>query len=185
MMLGQSARATPAQTYIVTEYESGDHCIGYHFDKAPSIRKKSFITVVKTGAHGRPFELRDRVVVRSESGEDIDAMKERHKRELREQLREHKKAGTATKEFKQAQKKELSALQREQERAQGSKVPFFDEVLPPGTAIIMILEANLRTQHGVLRIADAGHSGSIVFRTITKIVPPGTRQVERMGESGR
>ena len=75
------------------------HYIGYHFDKAPSIRPESLITVVKTGAHGRPFQLRDRVIVRSEGGEDVDAMKERHKRELRE----HTEACTASDEFKEAQ----------------------------------------------------------------------------------
>jgi len=49
--------------------------------------------------------------------------------------------------------------------------PFFHEVLPPGTAVIMTLEANLQTVHGVPAVAESGPSGSIVFRTITQRVP--------------
>ena len=44
---------------------------------------------------------------------------------------------------------------------------IFEKVLPPGTAVIMTLEANLRTKHGVPAVDEAGSSGSIVFRTIT------------------
>ena len=42
-----------------------------------------------------------------------------------------------------------------------------ERVLAPGTAVIMTLEANLKTKHGVPAVAEAGSSGSIVFRTIT------------------
>ena len=59
-------------------------------------------------------------------------------------------------------------------------MPFFDEVLEPGTAVIMTLEANLRTQHGVPEVDDSGPSGSLVFRTITEIVQPGTRTVRKL-----
>ena len=54
--------------------------------------------------------------------------------------------------------------------ARQSKVkPFFSQVLAPGTAVIMTLEANLETQHGVPELkTKVGPSGSIVFRTITK-----------------
>ena len=45
--------------------------------------------------------------------------------------------------------------------------PIFEKVLLPGTAVIMTLEANLRTKHGVPAVDEAGSSGSIVFRTIT------------------
>ena len=49
--------------------------------------------------------------------------------------------------------------------------PFFSQILAPGTAVIMTLEANLSTQHGVPVVdGDCGPSGSIVFRTITKKV---------------
>ena len=43
---------------------------------------------------------------------------------------------------------------------------IFEKVLMPGTAIMMTLEANLRTKHGVPAVDEAGPSGSIVFRTI-------------------
>lgn len=44
--------------------------------------------------------------------------------------------------------------------------PFFLQELEPGTAVIMTLEANLATKHGVPAVDEAGPSGSIVFRTI-------------------
>lgn len=50
----------------------------------------------------------------------------------------------------------------------GEAAPFFDEVLAPGTAVIMTMEANLATQHSVPEVERAGLSGSIVFRTITE-----------------
>merc|ERR1740130_618576 len=49
------------------------------------------------------------------------------------------------------------------------KSPFFSEVLAPGTAVIMTLEANLATKHRVPVASDAGPSGSIVLRTITTV----------------
>jgi hypothetical protein len=51
------------------------------------------------------------------------------------------------------------------------KEPFFSKVLQPGTAIIMTLEANLATKHGVPVVSECGPSGSIVFRTIATKVP--------------
>ena len=50
-----------ANHYIVTRYVDGKHSIGWHFDKPTSIDPGSLITVVKTGHHARPFELRRRV----------------------------------------------------------------------------------------------------------------------------
>ena len=41
-----------------------------------------------------------------------------------------------------------------------------ERVLPPGTAVVMTLEANLATKHGVPAVAHAGSSGSVVLRTI-------------------
>ena len=55
--------------------------------------------------------------------------------------------------------------------------PFFSEVLQPGTAVIMTLEANLQTQHGVPQVEESGPSGSIVFRTFTRTIP--WEQLER------
>lgn len=49
--------------------------------------------------------------------------------------------------------------------AQDKVPPFFADPLKPGTAVIMTLEANLRTVHGV-PISDAGASGSLVLRTL-------------------
>ena len=43
-----------ANHFIVTKYEGPSLNIGYHYDKEKSIKKKSLITVVKIGAHGRP-----------------------------------------------------------------------------------------------------------------------------------
>merc|ERR1719198_2108639 len=79
-----------------------------HYDKARSIAESSLITVVKTGAHGRPFRL---------------------------------------------------------ERLDGTLL--MERTLPPGTAVIMTLEANLLTKHGVPAVEEAGSSGSLVCRTIT------------------
>ena len=47
---------------------------------------------------------------------------------------------------------------------------LMEKELAPGTAIIMTLEANLLTKHGVLAVKEAGSSGSVVFRTITDTV---------------
>lgn len=125
--------ASRANHYIITRYADGQHHIGFHFDKPKSIQKGSLITVVKTGEHGRPFQLRERVFPAQGPNE-------------------------ADEDFKKRRAKEQEA-----------KKPFFDEVLAPGTAVIMTLEANLLTQHGVPQVAEAGPSGSIVFRTITEV----------------
>jgi hypothetical protein len=66
-----------ANHYIVTGYKDGEHSIGYHFDKPKSIREESLITVVKTGSHARPFQLRHRVALEKLPGEDDKAFKER------------------------------------------------------------------------------------------------------------
>ena len=97
-----------ANHFILTHYVDGEHNIGMHFDKPKSIEKESLITVVKTGAHGRPFRL-----------EALDGKL------------------------------------------------LMERVLEPGTAVIMTLEANLATKHGVPAVDEAGSSGSIVFRSIT------------------
>lgn len=104
-----------ANHYIVTKYEDGQHNIGFHSDKVADIAPGSLITIVKTGAHGRPFEL---------------------------------------------------CLPGEEKR------PFFSEVLAPGTAVVMTIDANLRTKHGVPVVDDEamGSSGSIVFRTIATMI---------------
>ena len=96
-----------ANHFIVTHYVDGEHNIGMHFDKPRSISPGSLITIVKTGAHGRPFRLED------------------------------KDGGV-----------------------------IMERVLAPGTAVVMTLEANCATKHGVPAVPEAGSSGSIVFRTI-------------------
>ena len=55
---------------------------------------------------------------------------------------------------------------------------IMERVLAPGTAIVMTLAANLKTKHGVPAVAEAGSSGSIVFRTITDRVAWGTLEKE-------
>ena len=55
---------------------------------------------------------------------------------------------------------------------------IMERVLAPGTAVIMTLEANLKTKHGVPAVAEAGSSGSIVFRTITDRVAWATLEKE-------
>ena len=104
----ESEGYSAANHFIVTHYIDGEHSIGMHYDKPRSIAKQSLITIVKTGAHGRPFRL-------------------------------ERKDGTL----------------------------LMEHVLAPGTAVIMTLEANLATKHGVPAVEEAGSSGSIVFRTIT------------------
>ena len=119
-----------ANHYIVTRYVDGQHNIGFHSDKPKDIAPGSLITVVKTGEHGRPFEL-------CFPGEE--------------------------------------------------RAPFYSEVLSPGTAVIMTLEANLATKHGVPVVDKAGPSGSIVFRTIDTVVPPETvaKELRRRGKRSR
>ena len=162
-----------ANHYIITEYSDGDHHIGYHYDKPQSIHAKSLITVVKTGEHGRPFQLRDRVSVTSEAGEDKEALKARQKRELRAHKGDKR-------ELKGQHKKALDELNDKQNKAQDAIAAFFDEIVEPGTAIIMTVRANLRTQHGVPETPDSGPSGSLCFRTITESVPPGTKKVVKI-----
>jgi len=113
-----AAGYSPANHFIVTHYVDGEHNIGMHYDKPRSIEAGSLITVVKTGAHGRPFRL---------------------------------------------------------ERGDGELL--MERVLTPGTAVIMTLEANLASRHGVPAVAEAGSSGSVVFRTITDRV--GWAQLEQ------
>ena len=123
-----------ANHYIVTKYIDGAHCIGWHYDKPKSIAPGSLITVVKTGAHGRPFQLRHRLKLERQADEDAKAFKKR------------------------------------MDAAQAREQPFFDQVVAPGSAIIMTLEANLLTKHGVPAVPEAAPTGSLVFRTITERV---------------
>ena len=43
---------------------------------------------------------------------------------------------------------DAKAFKKRMDAAQGREQPFFDQVVAPGSAIIMTLEANLLTQHG-------------------------------------
>ena len=63
-------------------------------------------------------------------------------------------------------KEEKKALQKAQEK----EPMIFNEVVPPGTLLLMTAEANLATQHGVLTVKDVGLSGSIVWRNVTNVV---------------
>lgn len=92
------------------------------------------MTVVNTGAHGRPFQPRHRLELERLADEDAKAFKNRMD----------------------------AALAREQ--------PFFDQVVAPGSAIIMTLEADLLTQHGGPAGPGAAPTGSLVFWTITERV---------------
>lgn len=68
----------------------------------------------------------------------------------------------------------------------GDTKPFFDQVLPPGSAIVMTLEANLATQHAVPTVASSGLTGSIVFRSIKTRIPMATVQAKlRQSELAR
>tara|TARA_B100001173_G_scaffold311553_1_gene329168 strand:+ start:1504 stop:2310 length:807 start_codon:yes stop_codon:yes gene_type:complete len=62
------------------------------------------------------------------------------------------------------------------ERLDGAVI--MEKVLAPGTAVIMTLEANLSTKHGVPAVEEAGSSGSIVLRTITDRVSWGRLEKE-------
>lgn len=72
------------------------------------------------------------------------------------------------------------------DKAQDQEQAFFDKVLAPGTAVIMTLEANLMTQHGVPEVPSCGPSGSWVARTICEHVPymnaKGTKRKKRKEE---
>lgn len=59
-------------------------------------------------------------------------------------------------------------------RRVGEVMPFFDRVLPPGSALVMTLEANLKTQHSVPVVVSSQLTGSIVFRSIQTIIPVAT-----------
>ena len=51
---------------------------------------------------------------------------------------------------------------------------LWSQVIKPGDALIMTLEANLKTKHEVPTCAEgeeAGDSGSIVFRSISSVLP--------------
>ena len=72
------------------------------------------------------------------------------------------------------------------DKAQAREKAFFDEVLAPGTAVIMTLEANLLTQHGVPEVPESGPSGSWVARTIFEHVPYGkAKQTQRKKREDR
>jgi hypothetical protein len=52
--------------------------------------------------------------------------------------------------------------------AEGSKdVEIYNQVLQPGTAVIVGMDANQKVKHGVPAVAESGPSGSIVGRCIT------------------
>jgi hypothetical protein len=56
--------------------------------------------------------------------------------------------------------------------------PFFSKVLPPGTLLLMTVEANTRTVHSVPAVSECGPSGSIVWRTIVNRLSVGELQRE-------
>ena len=47
---------------------------------------------------------------------------------------------------------------------------IWSEIISPGSALIMTLEANLKTKHSVPISSTSGDSGSIVFRSISRII---------------
>ncbi len=56
------------------------------------------------------------------------------------------------------------------QKMQENEPMLFDELVPSGTCILMTMEANLATQHGVLEMdEEVGLSGSIVFRTVKDV----------------
>ena len=63
---------------------------------------------------------------------------------------------------------EKKGFKKRTDKAQANEKPFLDQTLAPGAAVIMTLEANLKTQRGVPVVDEAGPSGSLVFRTITE-----------------
>ena len=69
-------------------------------------------------------------------------------------------------------------MRKRVDKEQQEKEPdIFRETLAPGTAVIMTQAGNISTQHAVPEVEEAGMSGSIVFRTITDVIPPA--QVEK------
>ena len=62
------------------------------------------------------------------------------------------------------------AVRKAPAKGETPEAPFFCKSLEPGTAMIMTREVTLQTQHAVPPVAEGGPSGSIVFRTITRVV---------------
>jgi len=142
--------------YIITWYEDGTYSIGWHYDKLPDILEGSLITIVKLGEHARPFAIRRRLFFKESSTfRYVDPTK----------------FPKGSLERKQAEKQKTKQ-QRAFDKLQAAKdLVIFDELVEPGTAIIMTLQANEFTQHAVLE-ADAERTGSIVFRSIKTLVAP-------------
>jgi len=175
-----------ANHYIATKYADGTDNIGFHYDKPKSIKEKSLISVVKTGSHGRPFQLRDRIFFTKQQQATI-TREQKRKQDLNEKAKKWKaeqrtpchfgkklllcaKIKLASTSLKKS-KKSVDAVKTAHAKEQNKTKPSFNECVPPGTAIIMTLEDNLKTQHGVPVFDEAGPSGSLVFRTITERVP--------------
>ena len=82
-------------------------------------------------------------------------------------------------EEREGKREKKDELKQRAKKAQENETHFFDQVLAPGTAVIMTLESNRLTQHVVPEVAEAGSSGSFVFRTITQAVSCSAKSTRR------
>ena len=173
---------------IITVYPDGSYHIGYHFDKPQSIEKDSLIIVVKTGKVARHFAIRERLFMSEPDSQKmrqhraIQKLWRQRAKQLEQECKQQVSNGLRSRRgvayrFRLAlahaemHKKAAEAIKKMHDKKQSQVLPFFDQMLQPGTGVIMSLDANLRTQHAVLPCgAEVGSSGSIVFRTIDSIM---------------
>jgi len=149
--------------YIITWYEDGTCSIDWHYDKLPDILEGSLITIVKLGEHARPFAIRRRLFFKESSTfRYVDPTKFPKDSLEREQA-----------------EKQKAKQQRAFDKLQAKQEVIFDELVEPGTAIIMTLQANEFTQHAVLQQSDAERTGSIVFRSIKTLLEPHDKRLPK------
>jgi hypothetical protein len=138
----------PTNHFILTRYVDGNDSIGYHSDDPSTIAKsgangESMIVIIKGGENARHFSIRRRAV----------------STRTKEQLKR------MTKAEKEAHKKEVEQLQNKQK-------PFFNQVVHPCSVILMTVDANNGSQHGVLpEEEECGKTESITARTIVASIP--------------
>jgi ribosomal protein L11 len=138
--------------FIITRYNSGQDCIGFHSDKTKDFAKGSVFVVIKLG-QPRPFEF-------SWDEPEVASAKVALKKAEKE------KGDEAAAGLKEAKANLKHAMKN-----RPHKEIFFSKELAAGTAIIVGTAANARVKHGVPPIEQINHlSGSIVGRCIETVI---------------
>lgn len=121
-------------------------------------------------------------------GMHYDKMKSLHPQTMIAVLKvgEHGRPFAVRKRLMHTSKTPSDAEKTQLTKLQEKEPLIFNELVPPGTLLLMTAEANLATQHGVPVVDDVGLSGSIVWRNVTKLVTPSelTKRVNKC-ESAR